>query len=268
MENTENNFSEPTPNPTLKPKWFHSAWISRCTLLIAGLFFFLPFIDIKCSGNKLASIKGTDMVWGGELKPITPKAEEKVEEAAKDIIPAITDSISAGLKEVADSLSKNVDINITGDSLNLNLNSLTDSLTKGLSSIGDSIEKGLEDVKNQSAFDMMPNSMMPTDMMGAKDKKIEPNPAAIGAFAFILLALIFSFFMKRAMAITEGLLAVLAALALFLMQIQMESEIQKQMGPMSFIPITFEFTNFYWMCLLFLLLSSVFSFIRSTKPVH
>src|SRR4051812_24816265 len=104
MENTENTFTDPTANPTLKPKWFHSAWISRGTLLIAGMFFFLPFININCSGSKLASIRGTDMVFGSELKPEMPKAEEKVVEKAKDEIGNIGDSVAKALSGIGDSV--------------------------------------------------------------------------------------------------------------------------------------------------------------------
>jgi len=247
MENTENTFTETTPTPVPQPKWFHNAWISRGTLLIAGLFFVMPFININCSGNKLASIRGTDMVFGSQLKPEIPKTEAKIEEKVKEIIPAITDSVAKGLNEVA-------------DSLNINLNSLGDSLTMGLNAIGDSLEKGLSDVlKEENPFNMMPN-----DMMGGKDKKIEPNALAIVSFGFIFIALVFSFFKNRAMAITSGVISLISVLSLFFIQIQITNEIQKQMGPFNFVPITVEFTSFYWLCLMFLITASVFSFIRSS----
>lgn len=218
MENTENTFTEPTSNPILQPKWFHNVWISRSTLLIAGLFFLLPFITINCSGNKLASIRGTDMVFGSELKPET--AKEKV----KEIISSSTDSISENIDEA------------------------TDSIEQALGAA----------IKEESPFTMS------DDMMGGKDKKIEPNALAIVSFGFILLALVFSFFKKRAMAIISGVISLISAGSLFFIQVQIANEIQKQMGPFNFIPITFEFTSFYWLTLLFLTIATIFSFIRSS----
>ena len=246
----ENTFTETTPSPVPQPKWFHNAWISRGTLLIAGLFFLMPFININCSGNKLASIRGTDMVFGSQLKPEMPKTEEKV----KDNIGNIGDSVAKALNGIGDSISLN--INSSSDSLSLNLGALGDSLSAGLNSIGDSLEKGLEAMKNETPFNL------PNDMMGGKDKKIEPNALAIIAFAFVLLALVFSFFKNRAMAITSGVISLISALSLFFIQIQITNEIQKQMGPFNFVPITFEFTSFYWLCLLFLTVATIFSFVR------
>src|SRR5437667_12304477 len=109
MGNTEN----PVDNEVTKqePKWFHNAWISRGTLLIAGLFFLLPFININCSGTKLASIKGTDMVFGNELMPPTEKKEE----------------------------IKNNDIAV--DTVGKELSEATDSLTQSTNSLSDSIDR-------------------------------------------------------------------------------------------------------------------------------
>lgn len=233
MENTET-----TSAP--QPKWFHNEWFSRGTLVIAALFFLLPFININCSGNKLASIRGIDMIIGTELKPAPSKEEEKV--VKEDPAKAAIDSLSMGIKAAADSLSK--EFNFSSDSLTKGLNSLTDSLSKSFA--------------EQSPFPL------PTDMLGGQEKKVEPNAGVITAFACVLLALVFSFFKNRVLAITAGALSLLAAAALFILQLQIASEIQKTMGPFSFVPITVEFTNFYWLCLLFLITASVFSFIRSS----
>src|SRR5947208_2497958 len=127
MENTENNFTEQPSAP--KAKWFQNAWFSRGTLVIAGLFFLLPFININCSGNKLASIKGIDMVFGSSLKPEVPKAEAKVEEKVSESLTPATDSTALG----ADSLSAS--LNSLGDSLTTSLNSLTDSLGGALNKV-------------------------------------------------------------------------------------------------------------------------------------
>jgi hypothetical protein len=245
MENTENTNTETTHTPAPQPKWFHNAWFSRGTLLIAGLFFLLPFININCSGNKLASIRGIDMVIGSDLKPETPKKDEAIikEDAAK----ALADSIATAL---SDSISKT-----NSDSLTAGLDALSDSISVGLNSISDSIGKAFSGENNPFA--------MSNDLMGGKDKKIEPNAAAIASFAFILLALVFSFFKNRALAITTGILCVLSAGALFFIQMQIQQEVAKQMGPFNFIPITFEFTNFYWLCMMFTITAGVFSFIRS-----
>jgi len=61
--------------PSEPVKWFHNGWCSRSLLIIAGLFFFLPFINIKCSGSKLATIKGTDLLTGTEMTPQKIKKE-------------------------------------------------------------------------------------------------------------------------------------------------------------------------------------------------
>jgi hypothetical protein len=255
MENTENTNAETVHTPAPQPKWFHNAWFSRGTLLIAGLFFLLPFININCSGNKLASIRGIDMVIGSDLKPEAPKKDEATikEDAAK----ALADSLATAL---SDSISKTTDsIGNTVDSLTVGLNTLSDSLGAGLKSLGDSIGKAFVGENNPFA--------MPTDLMGGKNKKIEPNAGAIASFAFILLALIFSFFKNRLLAIITGILSILSASALFFIQMQIQQEISKQMGPFNFIPITFEFTNFYWLCIMFTIIAGVFSFIRSSVKV-
>ena len=233
MENTENTNTETTHVPAPQPKWFHNAWFSRGTLLIAGLFFLLPFININCSGNKLASIRGIDMVIGSDLKPEAPKKDEATikEDAAK----ALADSLATAL---SDSLSK-----------------ASDSLSAGLNSLTDSFGKAFAGGNNPFA--------MSDDMFGGKNKKIDPNAGAIASFAFILLALIFSFFKNRLLAIITGILSVLSASALFFIQMQIQQEVSKQMGPFNFIPITFEFTNFYWLCIMFTITAGVFSFVRS-----
>ena len=248
MENTENTNTETTHTPAPQPKWFHNAWFSRGTLLIAGLFFLLPFININCSGNKLASIRGIDMVIGSDLKPEAPKKDEATikEDAAK----ALADSLATAL---SDSLSK------ASDSLTVGLNALSDSLSAGLNSLTDSIGKAFAGGNNPFA--------MSDDMFGGKNKKIDPNAGAIASFAFILLALIFSFFKNRLLAIITGILSVLSASALFFIQMQIQQEVSKQMGPFNFIPITFEFTNFYWLCIMFTITAGVFSFIRSSFKV-
>jgi hypothetical protein len=239
MENTGETHIPHIPAP--QPKWFHNAWFSRGTLVIAGLFFLLPFININCSGTKLASIRGIDMVIGSELKTEAPKTEEKVKEA---VTPA------------ADSLTKSIS---SIDSLTASLSAASDSLTAGLKELTDSFGAGIDKaLKEQNPFGM------PMDMMGEKDKKIDPNPVAIVAFAFIILALVFSFFKSRGMVITGGALSIISALSLFFIQVQITSEIQKQMGSFNFIPITFEFTSFYWLCILLTVIAAVFSFIKSS----
>ncbi|MGZ3866300.1 MAG: hypothetical protein ACXVC6_07060 [Bacteroidia bacterium] len=246
----ENNETTHTPSP--QPKWFHNAWISRGTLVIAALFFLLPFMNINCSGNKLASIRGIDMVIGTEIKPAGPKAEENA--IKEDPAKAAVDSLSMALKTVGDSLNLNIE---GADSLTAGLNALTDSLTAGLSSLGDSLDKAFKGENNPFA--------MPMDMMGGQDKKIDPNPIAIGAFAFILFAFVFTFFKNRVFAIIAGIFALISAAALFFLQVQITAEIQKQMGgAFAFVPITVEFTNFYWFCLIFTLVASIFSFVRSS----
>lgn len=265
MENTESNFAQNTPSPIPQPKWFHNPWFSRGTLIIALLFFFMPFVNINCSGTKLASIKGTDMVFGSELKPDSLKTEkvaEKVEEAVpskdsvKEAINMAADSLTKALSGLSDSLTTG--LNQAVDSLNAGLDALGDSLTAGLSSMGDSLKKGFTDaLKDQNPF-------MGNDMMGGKDKKIEPNVLAITAFSFIIIALILSFFRQRAVAVVAGVLALISTGSLFYIKVHMTHEFEKQMGPFNFIPITFEFTNFYWLCVIFVLLAGIFSFIRSS----
>ncbi|HXB41000.1 MAG TPA: hypothetical protein VNZ49_10695 [Bacteroidia bacterium] len=197
MENTQTDIPEYI-SPKNPGRWFHNGWFSRGFLIVAGLFFLLPFINIKCSGTKLASISGTDMVFGKEIKPEKTKIEN----------------------ENSDTL--------TGDEVSDNINFSENPFEKG-------------DKKN-----------------------IDPNILAITALASVFFALVLTFFKKRIPLIVSGGFALLAVLCLFFIQIQINSEIEKQMGPMNFVPLTFEFTSYYWLCLLFLTCSAIFSFVRST----
>ena len=74
MENTQSDIPDYVP-PGEPPRWFHNGWMSRSFLVIAALFFLLPFINIKCSGAKLASIKGIDLLTGGEIKSPKEKTD-------------------------------------------------------------------------------------------------------------------------------------------------------------------------------------------------
>jgi hypothetical protein len=214
-----------TPEQTPpKPNLLRNGWFSRGFLLVAGLFFLLPFININCSGNKLASVNGIDMVIGADVKPALPQEKKETISPGKD----------SAKKEFESGL---------------------DSLSIGLNAIADSISGELISKENPFAF--------PGDLMGQKDKRIEPNPLAIASVAGILLALILSFFPSKIMAILAGVFSILSALSLFYLQVQANAEIQKQMGPFNFIPITIEFTSYYWLCVLFIVLGSVFAFVRS-----
>jgi hypothetical protein len=202
----ETNNDIPGYVPPGEPKkWFYNGWFSRSFLLIAALFFFLPFMDIKCSGKKLTSIKGMDMVTGSELKPV----EEKKEEVADP-----GDTASADGEESA------------GESFNLS------------------------------------NTMLaPQD----DQKKIDPNVAGITAFASIILALLFGFFKKRIPVIVSGGFSLLSALTLFFMQVQVKNEMGSKLSAFPFpVDITIEFTVFYWLCLLCLMMATVFAFIRAS----
>ncbi len=204
MENTK----EEIPGyvaPQEPKRLFHNAWFSRGFLLVAGLFFLLPFININCSGTKLASISGTDMVFGKELQPEKPKVE------------------------------------------NENAGTLNDTLS----------DDSLQEATNNLNFSENP-------LEKGDKKRIDPNILAITAFASVILGLVLTFFRKRILVIVSGGLSLLAVLCLFFIQMQITSEIEKQMGPMNFIPITFEFTSYYWLCLLFLSISAIFSFIRGS----
>lgn len=206
-----------------KPNLLQSSWFSRGFLLVAGLFFLLPFININCSGNRLASINGIDMVVGADVKPQKPEEKEKIIPAGND---TSKDELTSGI----------------------------DSLTLGLNAIADSISGALVSKENPFTF--------PGDIMG-KDKRIDPNPLAIASFGALILALIISFFSTRMMTVLAGIFSIISALSLFYLQVQANAEIQKQMGPFNFVPITLEFTSYYWLCLLFLALASVFAFVRS-----
>jgi hypothetical protein len=201
MMNTQEEIPGYTP-AAQTTRWFQNEWFSRGFLIVAALFFFLPFIDIKCSGTKLASVKGSDMIFGTELK-LNKEAEGE---------------------ETADSTSAGEDENVTGW-----------NFPTGPAEQGD-------------------------------NKQIAPNALAIGAFASVIVALILSFFRKRILAIIAGGLALLAALGLFFIQFQVHNEVETKLGPMlAFTPMTFEFTPFYWCCLLFLTLAAVFAFVRSAS---
>ena len=188
--------------PPREPKrWFHNGWFSRSFLLLAGLFFLLPFININCSGTKLASITGVDLLKGGEIKPIANKNS-------------------------ADSSSYNWGGNTSGS----------------LFSPGGSdyiFEKG-------------------------DQKMLAPNLLAIISFACIIMSLIFSFFSQRLPVIISGGLALLGALTLFFIQIQVDNAIETKIGPFNFSPIAFEFTTYYWSAIFFMALAAVFSFVRSS----
>ncbi len=206
MENT-NDIPGYVP-PQEPGRWFHNGWFSRSFLLIAGLFFFLPFMDIKCSGKTLATIKGIDMVTGNELKPVEEKQEE------------VTDA-------------------------------------------GDTARTDGEEQAAPS-FNLSNNMFAPQD----DQKKIDPNVAGITAFASIILALLFSFFKKRIPVIVSGGFSLLSALTLFFMQVQVKNEMASKLGAFPFpVDITVEFTVFYWMCVLCLVLASVFAFIRASVKV-
>ncbi len=195
--------------PVSEPKkWFHNGWFSRGFLVIAGLFFLLPFINIKCSGTQLATVKGIDLITGTEIKPETNK--ENVSEE---------DSTSSNSEEsVADPASL-----------------------------------------------FMPGPMVPEN---GDDKRIAPNAVGIAAFSSLILGLLFSFFPKRIPVIISGGFCLLGALCLFLIQIQINKEVEAKMGNMgsflSFSPITFEFTPYYWTCVFLMTLAAVFSFLRSS----
>jgi len=181
-------------------KWFHSAWCSRGFLLIAGLFFFLPFININCSGQKLATIKGTDLITGTEMVP------QKVKE------------------EPADSTSFN-----WGGKSDSSLFTDFDSY----------FEQG-------------------------DHKKVAPNVLAVISLAAVVMALIFSFFAKRLPVIISGGFALLGALCLFFIQIQVSRTVESKIGPFNFSPISFDFTPYYWSCVFFMALAAIFSFVRSS----
>lgn len=197
MESIQNEIPDYVA-PQNPGRWYHNGWLGRGTLVIALLFFLLPFIDIKCSGNKLASVSGADLVLGKEINPKKEVQEEK------------TDSLSLSMDGTGMSMSENA------------------------------FEKG-------------------------DQKNIEPNALAIVSMSSVLLSLVFSFLAKRLWLIVSGGLGLLAALSLFFLQIAIQSEIQEKMGPFNFIPISFEFTPFYWCTVMFMGISSVFLFMRSTR---
>jgi len=196
------NDSEPIPDyvpPGEPQRWFHSAWFSRGFLVIAGLFFFLPFININCSGQKLATIKGTDLITGTEMVPQKMKEEK------------------------ADSTSFNWD--------------------------------GKSDSSLFTDFDSY--------FEQGDHKKVAPNVLAVISLAALVMALIFSFFAKRIPVIISGGFALMAALCLFFIQIQVSSTVESKIGPFNFSPIAFDFTPYYWSCILFMAMAAVFLFVRS-----
>lgn len=188
--------------PAQPQRWYHNGWFSRSFALIAGLFFLLPFININCSGNRLASIKGIDLVTGSELKPAAKQQE------------AVSDSAWANDEE-DDYAMDRFDLS------------------------GDFFEKG-------------------------ETRSIAPNIIGIMAFASVILSLIFSFFSKRLPVIISGGFALLGALCLFFLQVQINNEVESKLGPFNFVPVSFEFTSYYWLTVLFLALASVFAFVRSS----
>jgi hypothetical protein len=186
--------------PSAPRRWFHNGWFSRSFVLVAGLFFLLPFININCSGTRLATIKGIDLVTGSEIKP--------------EVKNNASDTVQAGEEE-------------------------EDYAMDRFDHSGDFFEKG--------------------------DKRsFAPNMLGIMAFASVILTLIFSFFSNRLPAILSGGFALLGALCLFFIQVQVNKEVEAKMGPFNFVPVSFEFTPYYWLCLVFLALASVFAFVRSS----
>lgn len=185
--------------PSEPARWYHNGWFTRGFALVAGLFFLLPFINISCSGHRLATVKGIDLVTGSEIRPADSK----------------TTGDTAWVAEEDDYALDRFDLS------------------------GDFFEKG--------------------------DKRsFAPNMLGIMAFASVILTLIFSFFNKRLPVIISGGFALLGALCLFFIQIQINSEVESKLGPFNFVPVSFEFTAYYWLCLLFLALGAVFAFVRSS----
>ena len=202
MQNLEVEIPDYAP-PAQPQRWYHNGWFSRSFALIAGLFFLLPFININCSGNRLASIKGIDLVTGSELKP----AGKKSEAAANDTTWANDEEDDYAV-----------------DRFDLS---------------GDFFDKG-------------------------QTRSIAPNIIGIMAFASVILSLIFSFFSKRLPVIISGGFALLGALCLFFLQVQINNEVESKLGPFNFVPVSFEFTSYYWLTVLLLSLASVFAFVRSS----
>jgi len=199
------NIAEEIPDyvpPGEPKKWFHSAWTSRGFLLVAGLFFLLPFININCGGKKLATVKGTDLIFGKDLsKEIeAPSADEEDSTTAEN-----------GTYKWPDSFGSKPSIFESGD-----------------------------------------------------QKNITPNILGIAAFSSLILGLIFTFFGTRIPVIIAGGFSLLAALCLFFIQVQVHNEMETKLGPFNFMSFTFDFTPYYWLCILFMAFAGVFSFLRSS----
>jgi len=205
MENTQTDIPEYAP-PQDPERWFHKGWFSRSFLIVAGFFFLLPFININCSGVKLASIKGIDLVKGGEIQ----KEDSAYWEHDK------------------------------GTNHDWEEGSVT---AKFLEESGNFLEKG-------------------------DQKKVAPNILAIISVIAVILSLVFSFFGKRILVIISGGLALLSALSLFFIQIQINNAVETKIGPFNFSPLAFEFTPYYWLCILFLSVSAIFSFVRSAVIIR
>lgn len=197
MENTNTDIPGYVA-PGEPKRWYRNAWFSRSFLLVAGLFFLLPFITVKCGGTELASVKGIDLITGNELKPASQKEQAVAEDSS-----SVDEGVPSG--------------NFTGPMF----------------------EQG-------------------------DQKKIGPNILGIVAFASVILGLIFTFFSKRLPAIIGGGLAILGALSLFFLQVQVHNEVETKLGPFNFAALTVEFTPYYWSCIIFLALAGVFSFVRSS----
>lgn len=203
MEHNSADIPDYTP-PSETVRWYHNGWFSRSFVIIAALFFLMPFINVSCSGTRLATIKGIDLVTGSEIK----------QEAAKEE-------------------NSDTDTTWAGD------DAAPDRFNLG----GDFFEKG-------------------------DQRNIAPNLLGIMSFASAILALIFSFFNKRVPVLISGGFALLSALCLFFIQVQVNNEVEAKLGPFNFAPIIFEFTPYYWMSLLLLALAAVFAFVRSSVLVR
>lgn len=63
-----NNETKPAPSLTITLPQFKPRYISGGSFLAALLLFFLPFLNIKCNDQKIASITGKDFVTGFKMK--------------------------------------------------------------------------------------------------------------------------------------------------------------------------------------------------------
>lgn len=193
MEKTQEEMPGYVP-PSNPRKWFHNGWFSRGFLIIAGLFFFMPFMNINCTGQRLATIKGTDLLMGTDL------AQQKKDTTTADMSLGAANDFLGGAPAM--------------------------------------LEQG-------------------------DQKKIEPNPYALIAMTGIVLGLVFSFMEARLPVIISGGLALLGALCLYFLQIHANKELESKLGSFNFTLITFEFTPYYWSCILLMALAAIFAFVRS-----